>query len=152
MENWILTITNLPISYPLALMWKRNDFKSFTLLSGLGICSIVSHLGECHRKGMSGALDFSDLSSWRWNKADQVGTYLIISRLIYLFWKKNVGSRELMINNLSENRILFLFFSLAGFALRISEWTNSQPLYLLLHSIWHISVYPIMAQIYKKLC
>ena len=152
MENWILGLTNLPILYPLKLMWNRKDFKSFTLLSGLGICSVMSHLGECHRKDMQGVLGLSTLNSKRWHIADKTGTYLLIARLLYLFWKKNEGSFKSMKNSVYINNILFILFSLAGVALRISEWCDAKHIYVPLHSVWHISVYPIMALMYQRLC
>jgi hypothetical protein len=107
-------------------------------LSFVTIASIVSHLAENHKHGMIGLFDVSQHTSWLLNRLDVIGSILTIGRLSYLYYIK-YGL------NIIPNTIQWCLMLSPLIFLRISEYdkynAELRDMYLVTHSIWHLSVF-----------
>jgi hypothetical protein len=138
MYNLITAITNITCIFPIYRTYKRNDKITALTLSFVTIASIVSHLAENHKHGMIGLFDVSQHTSWLLNRLDVIGSILTIGRLSYLYYIK-YGL------NIIPNTIQWCLMLSPLIFLRISEYdkynAELRDMYLVTHSIWHLSVF-----------
>jgi hypothetical protein len=148
MENLLVAVTNLPVILPLLVTWNNNDFLSFFVIAFVGFFSFVSHLVENHKHGMPGFFSVSTSTSYLLNRFDVLGVYMTLGRFLYLYSLKFGFSTEFITKH------YILIGALTGsFMLNIiSEYDKSyetKMLFIITHSIWHISIFIIMAKAYQ---
>ena len=145
--NVIVAASNYRIIYPMRTVYRRGDLVTLVILGNLGFASTMSHLVESHKHGMSG-FGISKSVSERWNWYDMISCYLAGIRLVYL-----VFNRYSMMNILTDHRVLLIRLLFSWSFLRISEYDkynkSLRPIYVAAHTIWHITIYDIIYDIYR---
>jgi len=138
--NFITSITNFTAYFPIYTSFINNDIITTLSLSFVATMSTFSHLIENHKHGMKG-IGFSKELSIITNKLDVFGCVIMISRLGYLYYNKNMFSLDL----LSNNKTLLVSTLLLFGCNKLSEYDNQnvklRNRYVVLHSIWHTGVY-----------
>lgn len=139
--NVVVALTNLVAYYPIKKAFNKKDFFTGNILLFVFIFSFISHLFESHKHGMIG-FHISPNISYILNRFDVLGCVMIIIRFLYLLYKQNIQLP-------SFNVALFGTFSFL--CLRISEYDkynkNYRTMYMITHSIWHITVYLLMEKL-----
>lgn len=144
MENLWMCINNIPAVLPLWSSLKHNDITTFLSVGFVSFMSAISHLVENHKHGMPGWINVSKNVSIITNKLDVLGSFLIITRMTYLYYNKYGIDISMLVSNWK----LLLCVMMSVMCLKISEYDNQNVLikrrYLVLHTIWHVTIYPLM--------
>ncbi len=140
MENLWMCLNNLPCILPMINSYKNNDMITFSTIGYVASMSAISHLLENHKHGMPGF--FTTNLSYFFNRLDVIGSVLTIIRFLYLYYVKYGFNLQPI------NKYLIILTLLSFMCLKISEYDNQNILlkgqYIFFHSLWHISIYPIM--------
>lgn len=144
MENLLVALTNVPCVIPILTSLKQRDYVTATCVAFVSLASIVSHLFENHKHGMPG-LGLSPTVSYYLNRADVIGCIVVVTRFLQLY-TRNYGSS---ITPILQNKSILVAFLVSFFCLRVSEYTYSAKykwsLYIPFHSLWHLSIFPLMS-------
>ncbi len=144
MENLFMSLNNFLCVLPIWKSWEKGDYITTITISFVSTMSIISHLAENHKHGMPGLLGLSKSASYYANRLDVFGSILTNIRFVWLYYQKY----KLSIKPILENKSLLIAFLLSGACMKISEYDNQnvslKPRYLVLHGLWHLSIYPIM--------
>lgn len=127
---------------PIYQAYKYADYWTTGVISFVSVASIFSHLIENHKHGMPG-YGFSSWTSRLYNKLDVFGSMLTIFRMMQLYYIKY--GLDLFPLWYKKYLIAALFGSFL--CLRLSERDHSSATrdkYMILHIIWHVTIYPIM--------
>jgi hypothetical protein len=140
MENIIMAFTNYTVIYPIYTTFINGDKITAIIFVLMGLASFFSHLVENHKHGMIG-IGFSKYYSYILNRIDVIFCYIVIFRLLYLYCLKNGLDITHLLDN--KSKIFYIFISILF--LRISEYDKYNKklklMYMITHSIWHISIY-----------
>jgi hypothetical protein len=144
MENIFVANTNLLVLYPIIVCLNAQDFVTAYTIGFVGFASFISHLAENHKHGMRG-VGFSIQTSFLLNRLDVLGCILLIIRLAQLYYTRH--GLTLSISNLHIIQILFVITLNL-----ISEYDNQniklKSRYIITHSLWHISVFITIGNMY----
>lgn len=139
-----MCLNNLPALIPLRRSYMFDDMVTFGTIGYVSSMSAISHLLENHKHGMPGFIPNSSITSWFFNRLDVLGSALVVLRFSYLYYKKYGFN----VKPLTDNITLVIASVLSFMCQRISEYDNKnvslKNRYLLFHSAWHLSIYPIM--------
>ncbi len=125
--NLSLALSNIFVLYPINRALNNNDIITAIVLANVGWWSAISHLVENHKHNMPG-IGLSKGASYWLNKADVFSVVIVIIRMLMIIDYTVIFDRiphviiVCIINLLSEMDIM----------------------YVLLHNIWHITVYLLM--------
>lgn len=144
MENLWMCLNNLPALLPISIASHYNDRITAGCITFVSSMSAISHLLENHKHGMPGFISISKSCSYFFNRLDVLGSIMTITRFMYIYYQKYGMS----VDPLIKNKGIVLMALLSMLCNMISEYDNQNVFlknrYLLLHSIWHITIYPIM--------
>lgn len=144
MENLWMCFNNLPSIIPLYSAYGHGDMTTFATIGYVSSMSAISHLLENHKHGMPGF--FSNRVSYLFNRLDVLGSILTVLRMGYLYYSRY----GLRIDILFQKRGLIALLITSFICLKISKYDNMnialKNRYLLFHSLWHLSIYPIMGE------
>ncbi|AGF84914.1 hypothetical protein QJ854_gp868 [Moumouvirus goulette] len=140
LANIIVGISNLPAYYAIKLSYINHDYLTCSSLMFVATASVISHIVENHKHGMSG-VGFSKTTSYILNRFDVLGCALNIARFGYLYYSKYGMNFDIFMRNKS-----YIYFFLVSFLLlRISEYDKYNPelknIYVVTHCLWHISIF-----------
>jgi hypothetical protein len=146
MQNLITSITNITCIYPIYRSFIRKDWITMSTLSFVSAASVISHLAENHKHGMPGLFNIDPYISFLLNRADVFGSIMTISRLIWLYYQKNGINFTFTME--------WILMLLPLIFLRVSEYdkynVKLRTMYLITHSIWHLSVFLSMDYFLKN--
>ena len=150
MENLVVALSNAPALYPIYISFKNNDYITFNCILFVTLASFISHLFENHKHGMLGIIYINKNVSYLLNRFDVVGCIIVMTRFIYLYYSKYGYNLNLIV----ENRLYFTAL-ICSFGLnQLSEYDKYNPelksMYIVTHSIWHISVFCLMGYFLSK--
>ena len=146
-ENILVALSNLPSLYPIYLSLNHKDYLTTFSLLFVSTFSFLSHLVENHKHGMPG-IGVPRAISHFLNRLDVLGCLFVSSRLAYLYYNKFGFA-------IGQHKTLLLIHSLPFIPLRISEYDkynlNLKPMYIVTHSLWHISIFLSLGSFLSKL-
>ena len=139
--NIIVAITNFTCIFPIYISIKNKDNITVFALIFVSFFSIISHLLENHKHGMTGIFDTSKEISYILNRLDVLGSIIIILRLAKLYYNKyNISA-----NIIKSNSVKFILMLLPILFNIISEYDKYniklRLFYVITHSIWHLYVF-----------
>lgn len=142
--NLVVAASNIPCVLPLYTSYVENDYLTFAVIAFVAFFSIISHLVENHKHGMTGMsfIKVSESTSYILNRFDVVGCVLVVTRFGWLLLN------NCSIATLSEYPT-FILLLIISFALnQISEYDkynkNLKTMYVITHCLWHISIFYLM--------
>ena len=131
MENILVAITNFPVLYPIKVCIKSGDYLTASTFLFVGLASFFSHLVENHKHDMPGILGISPETSYLLNRLDVLGVCLVLARVSYLY-----------LSSIFLHLDLLALFLLSSCFNLLSEYSGTvKNRYIVLHSIWHISIF-----------
>jgi hypothetical protein len=141
--NWLMALSNLPVIQPIYQTIMARDYWTMLLIIFVGSMSFVSHLVENHKHGMPG-IGFSRLVSYFLNRLDVIGSIWTFGRFLQLYHQKF----GMNISGIVQNKMFFISLLISFLFLRVSEYDKYnlelRPMYIVLHCVWHVSIYTIM--------
>ncbi len=144
MENVIVASSNVFGILPVITCFKHVDFLTGSVIGLTVGASTISHLVECHKHCMNGIGYSREVSSY-WNRLDVFFAHASAIRIGYLMFKKG---------NKIPSYILIMLLGSLGLNL-ISEYDkyncDIKTRYIILHSLWHISIFNIINGILKNI-
>lgn len=147
-ENIFTTVSNITCLIPLYYSIKRKDYISAIAIFFVSMASTISHWVENHKHNMKGN-GYSKKVSELWNKLDKLGVFLVSVRFLTL-----IKSSDHMYQILFKNKTAFVYLISSFSCGFISEADHHSPgwkkCYIVTHSIWHLTIYPLMAYYYNK--
>ena len=145
--NVIVAASNYPVVYPIMESYRKHDLVTSVMLANLAFASTVSHLVESHKHGMIG-FGISKSVSELWNLYDRISSYIAVARLLYL-----VFSKYSVTAILTGHKLLLLRLCLSLCLGIISEYDkynkSLRPIYIIAHTLWHITIYMVIFDIYR---
>lgn len=137
MENILLCLSNFTAYFPITKACNNGDIITSLVLGFVAGASVVSHLFESHKHGMSG-FGIDAKVSYMLNRFDVLGCVLVALRAGYLYWYKYGLSSDGLIAN-----PLLTVATVVALALNaISEHDKDEKKYFILtHTLWHLSIF-----------
>ena len=140
--NVWMSANNILSIVPIYKSYTKKDYITTGTIGFVSFMSVISHLAENHKHGMLG-IGWRTNTSYILNKLDVAGSIMVIVRFAYLYYNK-YGT----IIPKVRHRSICLMSLFAVIFMKISEYDkyNDQlrSMYIIFHSIWHLSIYPIM--------
>lgn len=148
MENICIAFTNIASLPVIMKSMHEKDEITKNILIFVSLSSFVSHLIEKHKHGMTSFSFITNDMSYFMNRMDVLGCFMTIIRFILLFYKKY----GLNVNKAIDYPyyllpICFCFNILSEF----DKTQSTKKIYIICHSIWHLSVFYILDRIYVDL-
>ena len=151
-ENMFLAHSNWVAVYPLTLMARSSDWRSFVCLLNVALASYYSHLFECHKHGMPGN-GLSPRVSYLLNRWDVVGVYIFAMHFGIMYLDRYGPTMWPMVGDGAWP--LFLSLLIAMVFLRISEYdkynADRKNTYIVTHTVWHVSIFTLIGLYYSSL-
>lgn len=142
-RNILVALSNAPAFCPIYRSIFNEDYWTSFVLIFVTLASFTSHLVENHKHGMPG-IGFSKNISYFLNRLDVLGCFIVIFRLVYLYWIRYNLNLIFLYNDI----IIFYCLPFTLTLLFISEYdkynAKLQSLYLVTHILWHITVFLLM--------
>lgn len=139
--NFLLSISNFPIIFPLITTYSNNDNITFISIFFVGLMSFLSHLVENHKHDMKG-IGFSKKISYILNRLDVLGCLIVSIRFLQLYYYNY--ARFL-------NSQFYIMLSISLSFNLISAKSKTKFIYIISHILWHISIFLIMDYAYRGL-
>ena len=147
--NIIVAFSNIPCIYPILLSLKNRDHITTIAITYVAAASFLSHLVENHKHGMPG-IGFSKQTSYMLNRLDVAGCFIMAFRIGYIYFSKYGFSFD----TINKNKFTFMLYFLPFILMRISEYDKYNPnlrsMYIITHSIWHISIFSTIHHFLKN--
>jgi hypothetical protein len=146
--NLIVAASNFLCVLPLYTSYLECDYLTFSVIIFVAFFSIVSHLVENHKHGMTGMpyLKFSTTTSYILNRFVVLGCVLVVMRIGWLLY---VNYSFSSLYDELHKKPIFILLLMISFALKfISEYDKYNPdcktLYVITHCMWHISIFYLL--------
>lgn len=86
-ENLLVALSNVLCYYPIRTALQNSDYLTASSIIFVSVFSVVSHLVENHKHGMTG-IWLSKEVSYFLNRLDVLSCFIVIIRFGYLFYSK----------------------------------------------------------------
>ncbi|VBB18245.1 hypothetical protein YASMINEVIRUS_708 [Yasminevirus sp. GU-2018] len=148
MLNLINAFSNYFVINAVNLCLSRNDYLTSFVLAFVGVASFVSHLVENHKHNLPGVPGSTRTISIVTNKLDVFGCFLVIMRFGLLYYRRYGLDPSLFINIPVLTSITFFALMLNIISERVQYVADSNVLFTIIHSLWHILIFKMLGAIY----
>jgi hypothetical protein len=138
--NFITAFSNVACLVPLAYIYEKKDYVTFSSLLFLFGASFSSHLIENHKHGM-GIPTHSKKLSYILNKLDVAGAVLLATRMAFVHMP--VVYKLTWVDALAT-----VLTGCIGYVSEMDKTSNSKRSYIILHSSWHIGVFALVYRVF----